>query len=174
MFNRKLFMSLLTVGIFATVAYGSTWAYFSDSATTADNSIKAGTLELDLENGPPTEETGNVTFRATGVQPGDTDVLVKTIRVLNKGSLDGKVTAIAANGRDSYGLGRYLIIKINDQTIYDCGTPVENVIVTELRGGYHTTPEITYTFVDNGDQNEVQGDTFFCDIVFTLKQELAP
>lgn len=174
MFNRKLFMSLLTVGILATVAYGSTWAYFSDSATTADNSIKAGTLELDLENGPFEAVTHNVTFRATGVQPGDTDVPIKQLRVKNEGSLDGKVTAIAANARDTYGLRQYLIIKVNGQPIYDQGTPVENVVITKLPGGEHTTPEITYTFVDNGNQNEVQGDIFFCDIVFTLKQELAP
>lgn len=176
MFSRKLLMSLLTVGILATVACGGTWAYFSDSASTAQNTVKAGTIILSVENGIDTGATDDVVVTAEKAKPGDTDIPVKLLRIENLGTLNGKLTAIAKNARDTKGLGKYLIIKVGGQTIYDRGMPVEAVLTPNpLLGRHHVASEVTYTFVNTGDpQNEVQGDKFTFDIVFTLKQELAP
>jgi spore coat-associated protein N len=173
MLNKKVLISILTIGFIASIASAETWAYFTTSASTAENTIKAGTLSLSLTNGVESGIIDDLSFAATGAMPGDTDISVKKIRVLNSGNIPGKLTVTTANARDNAGMGRYITIKVGGQTVYSRGTPVEGVLVTSLASKRYVTPEVTYTFSDNGNQNAVQGDTFTFDLVFTLKQGAA-
>jgi len=43
---KKILLSLLTIALVSTVAFGATKAYFSDSETSTGNSFTAGTLDL--------------------------------------------------------------------------------------------------------------------------------
>lgn len=63
----KIFKSLITIMAVATLAVGATSAYFSDSATIADNTFTAGTLEIRV-NGQETKM--GATF--SPVVPGET------------------------------------------------------------------------------------------------------
>ena len=63
---------------------GGTWAYFSDTESTLDNTFTAGTLNLDLSD---VGNSGNVTFTFEGIVPGDSDVLIWELN--NTGSVGG-------------------------------------------------------------------------------------
>jgi hypothetical protein len=169
MLSKKVLISILTIGMLATVASTGTWAYFLDSATTADDTVNTGSLLLSLTNGATSGKISDVTFLANNAKPGDTDVLVKLIRVANVGSLDGQLIATTVNVRDPNGLGQFLTIKVDGQTVFDHGKIVEGVVTNNLESQNYITPKITYSFEDAGDQNNVQRSTFTFDLVFTLQ-----
>jgi len=80
--NKKILLSLLIIGIIASVASAGTWAYFSDIESTATNTITAGSLKI----GAVTSET--VIFPTnTTIKPGDT--LSKGQQVTNDGNVAG-------------------------------------------------------------------------------------
>ena len=47
---QKILLSLLTVGLVASVAFGATRAYFSDSETSTGNTFAAGTINLKVDD----------------------------------------------------------------------------------------------------------------------------
>ena len=76
----------LTVAAFMVMALvgGGTWAYFSDTESSADNSLVAGTLDLNINGG----NSAVTTFSVTSVAPGDTGNGSGTLA--NAGSLGGE------------------------------------------------------------------------------------
>ena len=64
---------------------GGTWAYFSDPETSTDNSLTAGTLDLNINGG----NTAVTTFSATNVAPGDSGSGSSVLA--NVGSLSGEL-----------------------------------------------------------------------------------
>jgi len=92
--KKILVLSVALVAVIAMMGVG-TWAYFNDVATVEDNTITAGTLELDVNNGSGgspvaisiggTRTDGN----GTGLQPGDIDTQESDWTIENTGSLDG-------------------------------------------------------------------------------------
>ncbi len=70
---------------------GSTFAWFTDSVTSSNNKIQAGTLKIDLllkdgdDNWTSIKESGKAIFDYDLWEPGYTDV--KVLKVVNKGSL---------------------------------------------------------------------------------------
>ncbi len=64
---------------------GSTWAYFSDTESSANNSLAAGTLDLNVNGG----NSPVATFSATGVAPGDSGSGNCTLK--NVGNLSGEL-----------------------------------------------------------------------------------
>jgi len=64
---------------------GGTWAYFSDTETSASNSLTAGTLDLNIDSG----DTAVTTFAVTNVVPGDSGNGSNTLA--NVGDLNGEL-----------------------------------------------------------------------------------
>ena len=77
----------LTIAAFLVMALvgGGTWAYFSDPETSTDNSLTAGTLDLNINGG----NTAVTTFSATNVAPGDSGSGSSVLA--NVGSLSGEL-----------------------------------------------------------------------------------
>ncbi|MDD2338931.1 MAG: TasA family protein [Methanosarcina sp.] len=78
MVNKKIILSVLIIGCIATVAGAGTWAYYSTSATSSNNSFTAGKMDINV-----TEEIGNV----AGIKPGD-KIGDKEIVIKNEGNID--------------------------------------------------------------------------------------
>lgn len=52
---RKILFSLLTIGVVGATAFGASQAFFSDTETSYDNEITAGSILLDVDNAPEGE-----------------------------------------------------------------------------------------------------------------------
>ena len=107
--KRALLASVLSVVVCAAMLAGSTFAWFTDSVTSAGNIIKSGNLDVALEWANGTEALDTATWQdaSTGAifnydlwEPGYTEV--RHVRVSNKGNLALKYEIrIAANGEVS-------------------------------------------------------------------------
>ena len=89
--KRALLLSALSLLMCVSMLIGSTFAWFTDSVTSGNNKIQAGTLKLDLElledDGTWTsiKDSGKAIFDYDKWEPGYTDV--KVLRVTNEGNL---------------------------------------------------------------------------------------
>ena len=89
--TTSLFMSLVAIVVLFTMLIGSTFAWFTDSAVSSGNKIKAGTLKVDLElldeQGEWNSLKGNNApiFNYENWEPGYTDI--KVLKVENEGTL---------------------------------------------------------------------------------------
>ena len=107
--KRALLASVLSVVVCAAMLVGSTFAWFTDSVTSAGNIIKSGNLKVALEWANGTEALDTATWQdaSTGAifnynlwEPGYTEV--RHVRISNKGNLALKYEIrIAANGEVS-------------------------------------------------------------------------
>jgi predicted ribosomally synthesized peptide with SipW-like signal peptide len=170
MLSKKILISLLTIGILATVVSAGTWAYYSSSVSGGNMKVTTGTVTLSLENGNfDSGDIDDVTFVKDGAMPGDTDIWVKRLEAINHGNVKGMLTCTAANIRDAQNLGQYLTIKVRGTPIYSHGAPIE-VTITDLAPNRYIMSDVTYTFDEtNSDQTQAMGGSFICDLKFTLK-----
>lgn len=89
--KRALIMSVLSLVVCISMLIGTTFAWFTDSVTSANNIIKSGNLDVELEystdmtNWTPVTSTTNVFKDGALWEPGYTEVVY--LRVSNKGSL---------------------------------------------------------------------------------------
>ena len=107
--KRALLASILSVVVCAAMLAGSTFAWFTDSVTSAGNIIKSGNLDVALEWANGTEALDTATWQdaSTGAifnydlwEPGYTEA--RHVRISNKGNLALKYEIrIAANGEVS-------------------------------------------------------------------------
>ena len=82
--KRILGLGFLSIMLLATVG-GGTWAWFSDTETSANNSLTAGTLDLNIDGG----NIAVTTFTSNNTAPGDSGS--GTNELENIGSLDGEL-----------------------------------------------------------------------------------
>ena len=73
--------ALLVIGLVAS----GTWAYFSDTESSTNNSLVAGTLDLNIDGG----DTAVTTFSVSNVAPGDSGSGSSTLA--NAGNLSGEL-----------------------------------------------------------------------------------
>ena len=90
--KRALFMSLMAMLLCFTMLLGTTYAWFTDSVTSAGNKIVSGSLKIDLElldkeSGAwsSIKDSGKAIFDYDKWEPGYTDV--KILKVVNEGTL---------------------------------------------------------------------------------------
>ena len=93
--KRALLISIMSLFLCSTMLLGTTFAWFTDEATSSGNKIVAGTLTVDLEvleeldNGSTqwvsVKENHDPIFNYTYWEPGYTEV--KILRVVNEGNL---------------------------------------------------------------------------------------
>ncbi len=116
---QKILLSLLTVGLVASVAFGATRAYFSDSETSTGNTFAAGTINLKVDDKEGTEVVhltriglkpyapwshsngGQWILKNTGNLPGRFSVTIKNIKNLENSCGTPEVVA----GDTTCGLG---------------------------------------------------------------------
>lgn len=91
--RRRLLGSMVTVGGGGAATGAGTMALFSDSETSSDNTIKAGTLNLKLGGGHETIEF----LKRTNLEPSDEPEGPAMLPVQNTGSVPGYLTVQVAS-----------------------------------------------------------------------------
>ncbi len=88
---RKLYMSLLLIGLAAALIGAGSFAYFSDTETSTGNTFTAGSLDLEVYDGTNWVNGSNVDLGwsavANNMKPGDTEYI--EIPVRNIGTVSG-------------------------------------------------------------------------------------
>ena len=141
---KKIIISLSIIAVVAVLGIGITTAYFSDTETSEDNTMAAGTMDLNIDNGNVAVKTMSLTNKA----PGDVGTEIAILK--NVGSLDGILDIKVENvmnypcTNDLYGA--------NDSTQYcndDAGTLgayVEMALYIDVdEGGTWTSGDIQLT-----------------------------
>lgn len=92
---RKILIALLGVLLVAALAGAGTFAYFSDTETSEDNSFTAGTLDLVVGGG------ASLPFVFENIAPGDSDTDYDGLK--NSGSIAGELDIVmsATNNNDN-------------------------------------------------------------------------
>lgn len=93
--RRRILGSIVTIGAGSVAAGAGTMAFFSDEKTSKNNTVKAGTLTLNLDNG---DEQGSKTVNVTNAKPGDSGSGAS--QVTNSGTIDGFLDLEVANVRN--------------------------------------------------------------------------
>jgi spore coat-associated protein N len=166
MINKKILLSLFTIGLLACIASAGTWAYFQDTVTSSGNTITTATLtsQYALDGSgtwiPFSGDTGNTfgPFNFSYAVPGDTAKVVKAISFKNLGNTPATVTATISNTTTANVVG--LTITVGSQTIYSSGTFTTTPVILGTAGIAGATPvdgTIKYTYTDSGSQNGDEG-----------------
>lgn len=182
MFSKKTLLSVLIVGVVATVAGAGTWAAFSDTETSSGNTFTAGTLDLKL-NGLD----GITGFSIADVAPNDQGT-AGTVNVKNDGTIPGNLIVSSANIVETENgmndaeqavdftadgeLGSAITISIYDgaNLLYQGSVAgLSGADLGSLAGAEEKTLTINYAVSDAG--NEIQSDILAFDLVFTLNQQ---
>ena len=148
--KRALLTSVLALLMCVTMLVGATFAWFTDSASTAVNKIQAGNLKVDLEmqnpNGSWVSAKGQtLEFKKAPNAPADEKVLwepgctyeLPQLRVVNKGNLalKYKVVFSAINGdEDAMKLAEVLDVSLNGNKV---GTLKDALTSTDPDGFAH-------------------------------------
>lgn len=161
--KRSLIMSLLSLLICVTMLIGTTYAWFTDSVTSAGNKIQAGTLKIDLELLEKKEDGSTKwtslkdskapIFNYDKWEPGYTDV--KILKVENEGTLALKWVAKFVSANDLTELANVIDVYVkpsadefgyaNDRT--DLSTWTKKGTVAEF---VNTISETTYGNLEAG------------------------
>lgn len=164
MINKKILLSLFTIGLLACVASAGTWAYFQDTIISTDNIVKTATLtsEYSLDEGSnwigfsgESETFGP--FSVYNIVPDSTEYTVQSIEIHNMGNTSASVDAVVTPVV-GYDLVPDLVIQVGGYTIYESGDFVAdldfNLGTTHAGGADPVDASITYTYSDNGYQND--------------------
>lgn len=83
---KKILLSVLTIGLVASFAFGATQAYFSDQGTSSGNTFSAGTLDLKLsDDNESVQDSVTATWSKSNMAPGDT--ATGTLKLRNSGTI---------------------------------------------------------------------------------------
>jgi len=182
---KKIWGLILALVLIIGLVGAGTYAYFSDTESSVDNTLTAGTLDLNIEGG----DVAITTFDVSNVAPGDNGTASSTL--LNSGSLAGELD-IATSGIDNvpgvggeYGggsgeLGANAEIAIYldiDQTgtrtagdvgLQSNGTTYDPMVAAMAASAQDDIIVLWDVPTDTG--NDVQGDSVSFNITFTLEQ----
>lgn len=102
--KRALVSSVLALTLCFAMLLGTTFAWFTDSATSKGNIIKTGTLDVELQawNGTSYEAVNGAVIDSDNWEPGATEVVY--LAIANKGTLDLKYKVAL----DVYGISKNL------------------------------------------------------------------
>lgn len=180
MINKRILMGILLLAVVVSLGSAGTFAYFSDTQTSQENTIQAGTLKLN------TELASTVGFRVDNALPGDgiaiapkaigTSFEVKNIGTTN-GILTAKITDVSGGLVTTGGTSMVsaLTIYIKDSTgtwqpIYNKGTSVDVQLSGDFLKDAKFNEELGYTYDKSLTEAQNQGDTFKFKIQYELKQ----
>ncbi|KDE59062.1 hypothetical protein EL22_00490 [Halostagnicola sp. A56] len=166
--RRKVLASTALVGAAGATAGAGTWAFFSDEETAEDNTISAGTIDLDVNAGDGFSYTwGNAA-------PGESYSDVQ-LPFSNTGSIDAEELVIETTVEGDTDLAEYIDLEFEysngdapaSQTLADLAAG--EVTLGGIDAGGSTTLTIGATFASDAG-NDLQGASIDIDHTFTLRQ----
>lgn len=151
--KKILGMGILSIMLLAAVG-GGTWAWFTDTETSANNSLTAGTLDLNIDGG----NIAVTTFSASNVAPGDSGSGSNTLA--NVGSLEGEldvyvsaINNVAGSGGTEYEVGTSELGGNAEMAIYidvdQSGAFNTGDIGLKHDGTTYAPATLDYTAIDN-------------------------
>jgi len=149
---KKILISLSIIAVVAVVSIGITTAYFSDTETSEKNTMAAGTMDLNIDEGNIAVKTMNLSNEAPG------DFGTETAVLKNVGSLDGKLD-IKVEAVANYPCtdGTYGANDGTESCTSDAGTLGANakmaLYIDVDKGGTWTTDDIQLRPGDSADKN---------------------
>ena len=194
---RKILTAIFVVGLVATIAGAGTFAYFSDTRSSSENTFTAGTLDLQTMawNSLVWSDGVTATWTATNMKPGDEFPFnVEFVGLRRAGTLtpssleitcDYSVLPEAATEPD--GMAQHMIITrfryngINylddiadvdgdgEKTFYDLKNSPVTGLPIPVGGDSATFFRLSVKFSESAG-NEFQGATFDLTMIFTLNQ----
>lgn len=174
-------MSLMTIGVAATIMAAATTATFTDMVTTGEDSFEAGTLYMSVDGQCGDREFGGTetdpgadgnegcvledAFSAGPMAPGDE--VSNTFDIVNEGNLDGVLTVttnptVTGAGNDTCTEDAFTIV-----------TTPETITDVTLAAGTSTTYDVSVQ-LDEDAGNECQGASLTLNVTFSLVQATAP
>jgi predicted ribosomally synthesized peptide with SipW-like signal peptide len=169
MFNKKIILGVLAIGMLAIVASAGTYAYFQDVQTTANDVVNSGTIGLSIDG------SKMLPFVANNAYPGQTDIPFANtnVNIKNVGTVPADLTCTCQNA-DGNAIANLMTIKVDGQTVWNNGqaaTVTLKPAFAPTGNGPAYTPTVTYSFKDdNTDQTtSAQGKSFTFNLKFTLK-----
>ncbi len=145
--KRAFLASVLSIVICLTMLIGSTFAWFTDTATTGVNTIKSGNLDVELQmscnNGKTWEDAENKTLEFRNAN-GSSDILwepgaefkLPQLRIKNAGNLALKYKVVVSGLTGDMMLADVLDVKLNGSKI-DTLTNVMALNAAEVDGLIH-------------------------------------
>lgn len=121
---RKIFSSILTIGVVGSALAGATYALFTSQATSQDNTFSTGNASLLIANdvASPGSYSDSISgFSATGLIPGSTTDKLFWLKNDSTGgfSMDVKVSLADLKGTVSGDLPGALLVQFSCDTVLD-------------------------------------------------------
>lgn len=178
---------MATLGIAAAAAGAGTYAAFSDTESSNNNTVTAGTLDLTVNGGdsaveaisitdavPGDSGTGTLTLANAGTVDGNLDVSISAINSSENGTNDPESSAGDAGSSDGVELEEQLTVTISlggtqlvSDTVNNLSTG--SIGTQALNAGSSADLDMSYT-VDSNAGNLIQSDSVSLDLTFTLTQ----
>jgi len=196
--QKKILVSMMVIGLVATLAGAGLYAYFSDTETSTGNKFTAGTLDLELgaaegsvvklDVGPMAPgDIGSNTWIAKNVGSitGNLSFTVSSITNLDNGQNEPELAA-GDDASDVGELGGYLYVvlwvDLDGDGVKDVGEVLYSGTLNGMAGTYSnvailpkewSAPIILEWSIDTGVGNIIQSDSASFDITFSLEQTRA-
>jgi predicted ribosomally synthesized peptide with SipW-like signal peptide len=166
MINKKIVLSLLTLGMLVCVASAGTWAYFQDTITSTNNGVTTATIIMDVDTH---KSATSATFTGTVVGnalPGTSGAVV-TNTIKNEGSVpvDVYVKLVDVNVATKFGTDMSILVNGGAMTFGANPTRIGQNIPAN---GGTVTSAVTYNYADNGLQNAQEGQTASFNIIYYM------
>ena len=146
--KRALLLSIMAMLLCVVLLVGTTFAWFTDSASTAVNTIQAGTLDVALEMKDAqgnwvTAEGETLSFVKAADAPANEQILwepgctyeLPAVKVVNKGNLALKYKVIISAASGDMALANVLDVKLNGQ--FTGNTLADALFTTDSDGFAH-------------------------------------
>ena len=152
MLNKKMLLSILMIGMVATVAGAGTWASFSDTGTSSGNTMTAGTLDMVLANNNDDFSDDVIATWASpaGFKPGDN--ISSVLKFSNNGTVDSHHIWFYLEG-------------VNHASNGDSSNLMNAIIITDLHerfNGVTTGNQATTLATQVGDHDNILTLAEFC------------
>lgn len=185
--RRRVLGGIATVGIAAAAAGAGTFAAFSDTESSTNNQVSAGTLNLTVDGGntaveavsindavPGDSGSGTLTLENTGNVDGTLDVSISNIASQENGTNEPESEAGDAGSSDGVELENELTVTISlagTQLVSDTVNNLSTGTVgtQALNAGSSADLDLSYS-VDSDAGNLIQSDSVTVDLSFTLTQ----
>jgi predicted ribosomally synthesized peptide with SipW-like signal peptide len=179
--NKKIILSILTLGMLAVVASAGTWAYFQDTQSTGVNKVTAGKISLSLDGADSDTWPTPIVLNEVILYPGLTQTDdFPGLGIFNTGNVPGVLSCTCINS-DGNDLAQFMTVKVDGATVFNGASTGDQVLKTNfipnwdilhpLDFSHAYKPQIVYTFNDNNNDQTAtaQGKTFKFTLKFTLK-----
>ena len=157
MINKKIALSLLSIASALVIVGGATFAFFSDTKTSTENTFAAGTLEVNI-----TDQNADTLFESEAIvsnwAPGDQSFV--NFDVKNVGSLPVNLRGFATGTWGDSGLDSQNMVKVIQVERWD-GSNWVNILSNSsgITGYFYWSPDGTNTAlytVDSGDRAQLR------------------